>query len=161
MQDQLDEQTDRSLRSNITLIGLPQSPDEKTWDDTSKAVSLCLANETKQPAEHFYHSIERAHRMRRRSTDSATAPAIIECKFMDWRVAEEVRTIFRKKRDDNITYHDKYSKNTQARVVKCLIKRKELRGSEEYGDWKLYVKYSAKLMGKPPNTNKYHVIEEF
>ena len=77
VQGNLDEQTDRALRNNITLIGIPQAPGEKSWDDITKAVSSWLAKETNKSSDHFYSSIERAHRMQKRSYDSTTTPAII------------------------------------------------------------------------------------
>ena len=52
----------QSRRNNLKILGLPESPDEKSWDDTEKKVKA-LVNSELGVSDDF--EIERAHRVSR------------------------------------------------------------------------------------------------
>ena len=155
----LDEQVDRSLREHLTIIGIPRQNTEKSWSDTEEVLVNWLDEHTDMSAEYLRSNIVRCHRGADPVSEYFVHP-VINCRF-SWKVAD---TIFRALgggfETDSVKIKNKFSKGTQARVNRALLKRKELKNGE-LSNWKLFIKYPATLMGKGPEAQRYTVLNKF
>ena len=136
----LDKQIDNDMRENIVIYGLPQKPEEKSWDDTIARLTKWLAEHTEKTADYFDKAIFRCHRGP--GSVNKSGPKPIFCK-MNFRVAEELRALLRYKTTDGVTLKDQFSDNTQERINQALIYRKS------------YVKYPAELRCQKATEKSY------
>ena len=113
-----------SRRNNITLLGVPEDDDEKSWDDTELIVKTLIKNELGIPDE---VAIERAHRVRKKvqprpqskkehgshvESASTPRPRPIIAKIQSWKVKENILKIARKKKPKNVLFLNDFSQRT-------------------------------------------------
>ena len=72
----------------------------------------------------------------------------------------EVYSALGKDTTDGVRIRQKFSKGTFERRNLAMIKRRSLKDGEG-ANWKMFVKYPATLMAKPPDSRNYRVVEEF
>ena len=151
LEDSLAEQTDRSMRSSITIHNIEKGPKE-TWDETKEIAAKFFAEHLPGDQREWPNKIERAHRGR---------TTVIHCRFESWRFAEEVREKFREKRGKigNIFILDKFTICMQDRRAKANDTRKNFRQSNPGA--KAYIRYPAILMGKKIIDDRYYEITRF
>ena len=65
--DELDDLTNRSMRGNIVIRGLPEDPKED-WSTTKNKLCDYLSSISSEPAQTIYYKIDRAHRSGKRVT---------------------------------------------------------------------------------------------
>jgi hypothetical protein len=154
----LDDQTDRGLRDQVTIYGLPRDDREKYWNSTIVIIAEWLAANSAKPQKYWDKAIVRAHRGPAKSDKPGPAP--IHCIFR-WRVTEEVRDLFVKagNKIGTVTIKDKFCKNTQERVNNALVYRRGLLNNNH--ELKIKVTYPAKVMVKAPGENRYSFEKAF
>lgn len=54
--------TNRSLRKNVVIRGIPENANEKTWEDTHNIVKNAIAEATGAPVDNYSDVFERIHR---------------------------------------------------------------------------------------------------
>ena len=133
LNNRLNEQTDRSLRSHLTFIGIPQAPEETTWDDTTLVLTKWLEKHKSMSEAVIYENIIRCHRGPK-STDGKTP--FVECGFT-WKAADGIFKELGAVITDGVNVIQKFSKGTQERRNQALIRRKTLRNGVGK-DWKMF-----------------------
>ena len=139
--EEIEDLRNRQMRNTLVFRGLQESSDEKTWDDTEKALLKTIQETDKDfPSD----GIERCHRV---PTRKAGAKNIV-AQFHSWKDADRVKRAFasRNIRDKQFAVHcdQKYGTRTNARRNMALKLRRELLANKSIG--KAYVAYPAKLM---------------
>jgi hypothetical protein len=153
--EQVNEQIDRSLRCHLTFVGLKRTPVEKSWADTSEFLSDWLASHTEMDSEYYRNNIVRCHR----GPTTNDKPPVIECQ-LSWSAADSVFRQLGSTKTDGVFVRQKFSKATQDRRNKALMRRRELK--ENIGkDWKMFIRYPATLVAKKPGEARYNSIETF
>ena len=156
LSDSLNEQIDINLRSHLSFVGIERKPDEKTWDDTTEVLARWLADHTDMTHEYISENIIRCHRG---PNFSADLPPFVECGFT-WKVADTIFKELGTVSTDGVMVRQKFSKATQERRNRALIKRKALKTGVGR-DWKIFLKFPATLLAKKPGDNAYKIIEKF
>ena len=109
----------QSRRNNIKLIGLNESDDEVSWDDTEKIVVECFKNKLdfQETVE-----IERAHRIgvkrppgATREDGSSYGPRPVVAKLKSWKQKEAFLKAARIKKPDGIYFHPDLAEKTLER----------------------------------------------
>ena len=157
MREDLDDQIDRSLRDHVNFYGLSEPTPEKKWADTENRLARWLAEHfVDHDANYYRKAFVRCHRGP--FVPGKSGPRPIFCK-MDFKVAEELRWDMKNKATDGVTLKNMYSENTQERINKALIYRKQFK-CENPGS-KSYVSHPATLKVMKANEKKYSVEKVF
>lgn len=148
----LAEQTDRSMRSTISIHKIPKTADFEKWEVTTDIVAKFLAQHCGDSVETWRNRIERCHRGK---------TTVIHCRFESWRYAEEVRQAFKssKGRIGDVFYLDKFSIHTMNRRQKAWDLRKQLMDANP--GMKASVRYPATLYAKAANDSKFSEYKSF
>jgi hypothetical protein len=80
----LNEQVDRSLRNHLTFSGIVRKEDEKTWSDTEDILAKWLAAHTSLSKDDYVRDIVRCHRG---PVSASNSPPLIHCQFT-WNTAD-------------------------------------------------------------------------
>lgn len=144
LEEEIEERTNRSLRSHIVLKNVPKSGKE-TWSTTTNIAAKVIQTASCGAISfaQAHNMLERCHRGKPRENSSSPPPiyALID----DWRNAEWIRNEFRKKpKEYNVWCDQKYGTRTTWRRNQALQKRKELKRKGDIVGG--YVKYPALLM---------------
>ena len=159
LKEELAEQIDRGMRSNLTVAGVGKLPQERTWDDTRAALASELAKISvpEKSAQYWIAAIDRAHRAPR-------APAgktlVINAKFKFYDDVEYLLELF-KKPNTKYTFqvYQQFSERTSERRKKALALRKQMKDADKL--IKGYVKYPAILRIKKPSDSDYQTVATF
>ena len=163
LEDTLNDQIDRNLRSTLIIRGLPKKADENTWDDTANVFADYMAqklNWNNNSRNMLFQDIERIHRGKENENSAnhrSKIPAIY-VKFHSWKTAQNIlKEIIKanKSKMISISAQQMYSKSTQAKMDEANKVRLELKNNEEQRTWATYVKYPGILMVKKSGERKY------
>ena len=109
----------QSRGNNIKLIGLNESEEEVSWDDTEKMVLECVKNKLDFQAE---VEIERAHQIGVKRPPGATredgllyGPRPVVAKLRSWKQKEAILKAARVKKSDGIYFHSDLAEKTLER----------------------------------------------
>ena len=161
LEEQLEDQTNRSMRTTLVFKGIPGT--ERSLDQTSEVLSNKI-NEMCNKEVDISDWVERAHRSKANESENKTKINII-AKFCSWRQSESIKKIvvdFNKNEPDiskHIYVEQLQSKKLTERTNNAKKRRKDLK--QEHPDWKMFITYPAKLMCKKPGDSKYRVLDEF
>ena len=165
--NQLEERTNRQLRSTLVFKGIPEPPHEKFWEDTktvlTEAVVNTVPNLNVQRARELF---ERVHRSGYTGKDGCKkGRRDIFVKMYDWNHGEQLNEDFRaarlSDREMKFSCEQKYGPLTTAKRNFALSERFKLKrdGVIVAG----YVAYPAKLLVKKTHlrTETYSVYRDF
>ena len=124
----------QSRRNNIRILGVEETEDEKSWDDTEKVVKDLLKKKLNIPGE---VDIERAHRVGKKtktgrhlgnaSQSREQKPRPIVAKISSWKVKENILREARRKRPEDIMFLHDLSKRTLERRQELIPEMLEAR----------------------------------
>ena len=115
-----------SRRNNIKILGLPESKEEKTWDDTENLVKQTIKNTLKIQDE---VQIERAHRvgkprpLSRKGKDGTKVkndPRSIVAKLTSWKQKEAILKAARKIQPKGVKLYQDLSSRTLERRAELI-----------------------------------------
>ena len=152
----LDDQIDRGMRENVNFYGIKQPAWERKPEDTIKVLCDWLAGKMGKEASYFDAAITRGHRGPKNPEKNGPRP--IFCK-MRYRVAEEVRDKLRYKDNGGVWVKDQFCQNTQGRLNKALMYRKEWKSKNPLG--KSYVSFPATVHVRTVTDTEYKLEKEF
>ena len=162
LEEEIEERTNRSLRSTLVFKNVPQKGKE-TWAATTNlaAQAIKTASSRRISFDAAHSMLERCHRGKPpRKARGNSSPTPIYALIDDWRNAEWIREEFRKKPKDFEVYCDqKYGTRTTWRRNKALLKRKELKRNGDISNG--YVQYPAVLMVRKKVGDDYYEYEDF
>ena len=154
LEDQVEDQTNRNMRSTLIIKGIKEDKNEKNWDDATNALVRNLTSIFDWDPDILHADIERCHRGRKeaeaRNEDNRNQqPRPIYVKFHSWKAAEQIRrkiiSANKEKRTRIIVSH-MFSKKTTKRMNEQLEIRKHL--LNENKDWRAVVKFPGILLIK-------------
>ena len=146
----------QSRRNNLKILGVPESPDEKSWDETEKKVKALVKSEL-GVSDDF--EIERAHRVGRfqknenrsmwiNNTNQKPKPRPIVAKLRSWKTKEMIVKKARQMKPKGIMFFNDLSQRT-------LMKRKgqvdDLIRARERGKDAFFVLDRLIIKDKPPD----------
>ena len=124
----------QSRRNNIRILGVEETEDEKSWDDTEKVVKDLLKKKLNILGEVY---IERAHRVGKKtkagrhlgnaSQSREQKPRPIIAKISSWKVKENILREARRKRPEDIMFLHDLSKRTLERRQELIPEMLEAR----------------------------------
>ena len=163
----LEERTNRQLRNTLVFKGIPEAPNEKTWEDTKSVLAeACAHSLPNLEAGQARNLFERAHRSHFKGKDDMKAGRRdIFVKVYDWNQGEKLKENFRKLRSQNsdvrISCDQKYGPRTTARRSYALSIRRNLKQNGEMTSG--YIAFPARLMIKTTisKTEKYHMYADY
>ena len=160
IQNQIDEQTDRSLRCTLIFKNVPYGQNENKQECTNVLTSAITKHCPDLTKSFVEDSIERCHRG---SSNNANSPAHIFVKFLDWKksqiISKAVIEKNKKNKSNALNFAQMFSKGTTVRRNKALEHRALL--MKEYKDSYFVISYPAKILEKKPNANNFVVVKEF
>ena len=157
----LDDQVNRSMRSNLIFKGIPQGNKEFSWPDTTSTLASYL--HTINPDRSVPDNIKMIDRCHRGQQRQGNKPRAIIAKFVDWKSAElvknEIISYNKKSKNSTVIVSPQYTRKVDDQMNNALKRRKELvsAGSKK----SMFVAYPGKLMGKDPGAPNYKVLEKF
>ena len=162
LDEQLDDQSNRSMRNTLVIKGIPQSDDNESWDKTSellaKKLNECWGGNSSE--EEIAQGIERAHRV---GGEKVGIGKPIIAKFKSWTFSEKVKKIMRDHlitNGGNIYVSQLVTKKVQERQYQARKYRKELFNNDP--NQNIFIKYPAQVMGKRKgSTEKYKLLKSF
>lgn len=140
----------QSRRNNLKLIGVPESSEENTWDDT-ECIVKDLVKEKLGIQEEL--QIERCHRVNHKpgsTRHDQNKPRHIVAKFVHWKQKEMIVKTAREKKPDGILFYNDYSANTLARRQAQLPLLDKMR---KQGKIAYFIKDKLIVKDKPPDRN--------
>ena len=145
--DEIDELTNRTMRTNIVIRGLP----EKAKEDTKKELCDYLATLSREDPRSIYQRIDRAHRTPGPPRNDGKPRNIfanlvksVDCKFY---VDLNSKHCAKNKNSPDTTRVDhQYTKSVLERRNLAMIERKKLLAEKKYVT--CHLGYPAKLFGK-------------
>ena len=166
LQNKLNEQQDRSLRSTLIFKKIPYNKTTETsWEDTK----IVLASEISKRCPDFSfdylkQSIERCHRNINNKGNNAERIPSISARFTSWKDSSNFLNMLinsnKKDKKNTLTVSQQYSDATTNRRNAALKERKLL--IEQKKDMDYRVNYPAVLMGRKKNTNnRFTIIKSF
>ena len=126
----------QSRRNNIRILGVEETEDEKSWDDTNKVVKDLLKKKLNIPGE---VDIKRSHRVGKKtkaghhlgnasqSKSKEQKPRPTVAKISSWKVKENILHEARRKRPEDIMFLHDLSKRTLERRQELIPKMLEAR----------------------------------
>ena len=165
LENQLNEQTDRSLRTTLIFRGIPQKEDEKSWSNTTTTLANTLNKICPNDnVEEIIDTIERAHRAKKsENTGKNNTSRPIIAKFSNWKFSEKFKSAIikynRNQPEHPLYVSQMYSTKTTDRINDALKHRKEL--ARQDSNLKMFVAYPATLMGRALNDQHYKVLQKF
>ena len=138
----------QSRRNNLKLIGVPESSEEKTWDDTEGIVKD-LVKEKLGIQEEL--QIERCHRVNHKPGSKGhdqNKPRHIVAKFVHWKQKVMIVKKAREKKPDGILFFNDYSANTLARRQAQIPLLDKMR---KQGKIAYFIKDRLIVKDKPPD----------
>ena len=120
-------------RNSIRILGVEETEDEKSWDDTEKVVKDLLKKKLNIPGE---VDLERAHRVGKKtkagrhygtSQSREQKPRPIVAKISSWKVKENILREARRKRPEDIMFLHDLSKRTLERRQELIPEMLEAR----------------------------------
>ena len=152
--DDLDEQVNRSMRSNIVVKGLPEDPEED-WSVTKSKLCDFLATLSTETPQLIYERIDRAHRGGKRSDDKPRNIYVNFVKSVDanYFVDQFVKSRVKKSKNNlnnssspQVRIDHQYSKALEDRRNLAMIERRKLLDTKKIAMG--HVAYPAKLLVK-------------
>ena len=132
IEDKSEYLENQSCRNNIRILGVGETEDEKSWDDTEKVVKDLLKKKLNIPCE---VDIERAHRVGKKtkagcylgnisqSREQKSRPIV--AKISSWKVKENILREPRRKRPEDIMFLCDLSKRTLERRQELILEMLE------------------------------------
>ena len=162
LENHLDEQSNRVMRSTVTLRNVEKTKDE-TWEITKQLASEVIGFHLKQDARLIYNMIDVAHRGGgKENQNNNNGPPNIFIKFK-YRcdadlVLKDFSNLNQKNKTLKIRCEPKYTKALQDRRNSAMQKRRSLLEDKEITNG--YVKYPAILMVKNGRNDTYKPFNE-
>ncbi|XP_065054219.1 uncharacterized protein LOC135683022 [Rhopilema esculentum] len=155
----------QSRRNNLKILGVPESPDEKSWDETEKKVKALVKSKL-GVSDDF--EIERAHHVGRfqknekghrwiNDTNQKPKPRPIVAKLRSWKTKEMIVKKERQVKPKGIVFFNDLSQRTLMKSkgqVNDLIKARK-RGKDSF-----FVLDRLIIKDKPPDVNISHSSNE-
>ena len=152
--------TNRSLRKNVVIRGIPEDANEKTWEDTHNAVKNAFAEATGAPADNYSDVFERIHRGKKSNDPKKKdKPRPIFAVLYDWRHIQSLTDELRGAPPNNIYIDQQYGVITTYRRNQAFKKRKSLKDSKTITGG--FVKFPAKLFVKYGKDSNNVFCEDF
>ena len=161
LRDDLEDQTNRSMRNNIILKGVPETEKE----DTRELTKEILANfsDDQYTIDDLESCIDRTHRGKQLKTTTArnrNTPRHIYIKFVSSRTVDDFILYGRKRENgDGFRVDRQYSMAVTKRRNEAMMTRKTLKENGEIVGG--YVEYPAKLMVRRQGEKTYSLKQEF
>ena len=165
LEEQLDDQTDRLMRANIVLRGVPETETEQklTIDVASRFLFENIYKNTEGITLHGVRlSIVRAHRSKFNPSRENKGPRPIFLKFLRDDYAANVLDLSIKMnvfQSSGVRVNQQFCKRVQARRDEAMKHRRTLLRDKEIE--KGHVEYPAKLFVKYHNTPRYTLLKEY
>ena len=168
---ELDDLRNRSMRSTLVFKNIREEPNE-TWEDTCQIMSSFIATklDLSYTKEFIDSMISRAHRGAEKDQESngrqhqqreGSKPIFV--KFVNWRVAEEIKSRviqLNAQKRTKVVVNQMYSKEITTRRNNALRRRREI--LEEDGSIQIKLDYPAVLKFKKKGTrNGWDTLETF
>lgn len=168
---ELDDLRNRSMRSTLVFKNIREEPNE-TWEDTCQIMSSFIATklDLSYTKEFIDSMISRAHRGAEKDRESngrqhqqreGSKPIFV--KFVNWRVAEEIKSRviqLNAQKRTKVVVNQMYSKEITTRRNNALRRRREI--LEEDGSIQIKLDYPAVLKFKKKGTrNGWDTLETF
>jgi hypothetical protein len=155
----VEDLTNRSLRKNIVIRGIPEDEDEKSWEDTKRVVSQAIADATGENTDRYMKIFERIHRGKKSNDPKNTFPRPIFAIVHDWNEIDRLSEALRKAPPNNIYVDQQYGPITTYRRNQAFLKRRDLKKSKTIVGG--FVKFPAKLFVKYGATSSNVFCEDF
>ena len=145
VEEQIEDRTNRQLRKTLVFKGIPESDDEKSWQETKSLLSEKIGMSLRITKEKAASMIDRCHR----GGDKKFYREKRKCRpiyaaMHNWDDCEKICQAARSMNQYSADY--KYGPKTTKRRNLALQKRKELK--ENGSLQKAFLKFPACLMGK-------------
>ena len=164
LSEKVEDRTNRQLRNTLVFKGIPETSNEKSWNQTrtvlAKTVAKCIHSLDEDTA---YDLFERVHRGR--PNDHNKGARNIYAKLYRWDDAEHLKTAFRKLNvsDPNLKIfcEQKFGPMTTYRRNKAMTLRRDLKKDQKI--YSGFVAFPAKLLVKftADTKEKYVPYEDF
>ena len=164
LEDDLDDQTNRNMRSTLVVRGIAQDSDNESWEKTTDILSSKINEITEGQISvvEVKSFIERAHRIKGELHRGSSGKPII-VKFNSWKSSELVKksiTNYARLKGGTIFVSQLYSKRINDRQYQARQYRKEL--FRENPDQNIFIQNPARLMGKKKGSaEKYRLLKSF
>ena len=151
--EKVEDLTNRSLRKNVIIRGIPEDANEKTWEDTHNVVKNAIAEATGAPADNYSDVFERIHRGKKSNDPKKKdKPWPIFAVLYDWKHIQSLSDELRDAPPNNIYIDQQYGTITTYRRNMAFKKRKTLKDAKTITGG--FVKFPAKLFVRyGQNTN--------
>ena len=157
MEESLDDQINRGLRSTLIFKGIKEERNE-TWEQTEEHLINIITRHTKLDRGAIEIMIERAHRGK--SSTKSKGPSHIYVKFHSWKDSELVKYEFielqKKHPKIGVRVEQMFSTKLTLRRNAALLERKTLLENKSITNG--YIKYPAVLMIKKDKGDKNYTL---
>ena len=159
--EMVEDQTNRNLRKNIIIRGIPEGKEEVSWEDTRAVVANALGKACNIHPNNIGDMFERLHRgSKREGDDGNNYPRAIFGLLYNWNNVDHLMKELRKHGKDSKIYIDQqFGPITTYRRKLALDKRKTLKDAKTITSG--WIKYPAKLMVRYGEKTKYVMSEDF
>ena len=158
--EMVEDQTNRNLRKNIIIRGIPEGKEEKSWEETREVVANALGKACNIHPNTIGDMFERVHRGSKREDDGNNQPRTIFGLLYDWNNIDYLMKELRKHGKGSKIYIDQqFGPITTYRRKLALDKRKSLKDAKTITSG--WIKYPAKLMVRYGEDKKYVMCEDF
>ena len=152
LEEQLDNQIDRSMRETLILHGIKGN--ETSWDATKEMLSSFLEELSEGELNKYdiFYSIVRAHRG---GKDNKS----VYVKFNNHNVMDSVKGLKLKKK--GLFINQLRSPKVNKRIQEASKVKTELRKKVNSKNWKMFINEKVQLMFKKPNDSRYGIYKQF
>ena len=152
--------TNRSLRKNVVIRGIPENPNEKTWEDTHNVVKNAIAEATGYDVDTYENVFERIHRGKKSNDPNKKDKARpIFAVLYDWKHIQKLSDELRDAPPNNIYIDQQYGAITTYRRNQAFKKRKLLKEAKTIAGG--FVKFPSKLFVKYSKDSSNVFCEDF
>lgn len=159
--NELDDMINRSMRGNIVVKGLPESPNED-WKETKNKLCDHLATLSKEKPQDIFVKIDRAHRSGKRipgKPRNIYANLVQSC-HADYYIHQSIKSNMNTSTNNNIRIDHQYTRKVEDRRNLAKIERRKLLDAKVIA--KGHVAYPAKLLVKVnPDQKHWDLQKEF
>ena len=158
--EKVEDLTNRSLRKNIVIRGIPEDPNEKTWEDTCNVVKKAIAEVTGADVDNYENVFERIHRGKKSNDPKKKdKPRPIFAVLFDWNDIQRLSKELRDAPPNNIYIDQQYGAITTYRRNEAFKKRKTLKEAKTIAGG--FVKFPAKLFVRYGSDSSNVFCEDF
>ena len=158
--NQVDYLENQSRHNNIKILGLAESKEERTWEDTEKLIKSTI-KDTLGVDESV--EIERAHRIGKPRRPNSVGkdgrplgPRAVVAKLYNWKQKERILTAARKKKPEGFMFVQDFSQRILDRRAE---QKDDLKKAREDGKIAYFV-MDRLIIREPPDKNKSFVSND-